>query len=97
MARGTRHATAHSVHSAVKPEVAHHVRLFRHGRSQVVRIPQDFEIEGPEAGMRKEGDRLVIEPVTTDGLLDLLARLQPLQEELPDIAAALVPLDDVAV
>ena len=47
--------------------------------------------------MRKERDRLLIEPVRTDGLLGLLGRLQPLEEELPDIDAAFVPLDDVAV
>ena len=47
--------------------------------------------------MRKEGDRLIIEPVRTGGLLDLLARLQPLQEQLPDIDAALAALDEVEV
>ncbi len=97
MARGTRHAAAHSVQTAVKTEVVHHVRLFRHGRCQAARIPREFEIEGTEANMRKEGDRLIIEPVRTGGLLDLLARLQPLLEELPDIDAALAALDEVEV
>ena len=97
MARGTRHTAAHSVSTAVQPEVVHHVRLFRHGRSQAERIPREFELQGTEASMRKERDRLLIEPVRTDGLLGLLGRLQPLEEELPDIDAAFVPLDDVAV
>ena len=88
---------AHSVQTAVKTEVVHHVRLFRHGRSQAVCIPREFEIEGTEANIRKEGDRLIIEPVRTGGLIDLLARLQPLQEELPDIDAALAALDEVEV
>jgi antitoxin VapB len=35
--------------------------------------------------MRKEGDRLVIEPVPTKSLLVLLAKLAPLPEDFPPI------------
>lgn len=40
-----------------------HVRLFRNGRNQALRIPREFELEGDEAILRKEGDRLIVEPV----------------------------------
>ena len=40
-----------------------HVRLFRNGRNQAVRIPVEFELPGDEAIMHRDGDRLVIEPV----------------------------------
>lgn len=40
-----------------------HVRLFRNGRNQAVRIPREFELEGNEAIIRKDGNRLIIEPV----------------------------------
>ena len=40
-----------------------HVRLFRNGRNQALRIPREFELEGDEAIVRKEGDRLIVEPV----------------------------------
>ena len=40
-----------------------HVRLFRNGRNQAVRIPVEFELPGDEATMHRDGDRLVIEPV----------------------------------
>jgi antitoxin VapB len=33
-------------------ETVRHVRLFRNGRSQAVRIPKDFELEGSEAIIR---------------------------------------------
>lgn len=72
-----------------------HVRLFRNGRNQAVRIPREFELQGDEAIMRREGDRLVIEPVATDGLLAVLSRLQPLEVEFPDVDEALPPLEDV--
>jgi len=39
-----------------------HVKLFRNGRNQAVRIPREFELPGDEAIMRREGRRLVIEP-----------------------------------
>lgn len=62
-----------------------HVRLFRNGRNQAVRIPRDWEFEGEDAVMRREGDRLIIEPAPPRSLLALLATWEPLDEELPDI------------
>ena len=72
-----------------------HVRLFRNGRNQALRIPREFELEGEEAIIRKEGDRLIVEPVRMGGLLALLDSLQPLDETIPDVDEALRPLDDV--
>jgi len=59
--------------------------LFRNGRNQAVRIPVEFELPGDEAIMRRDGDRLVIEPVRKRGLVGLLATMQPLDEGLPEI------------
>jgi antitoxin VapB len=50
-----------------------------------VRIPREFEFPGEEAIMRKEGDRLIIEPVPPKSLLAVLATLAPLQEDFPPI------------
>lgn len=62
-----------------------HVRLFRNGRNQAVRIPVEFELPGDEALMRRDGDRLVIEPLAKRGLSALLASLEPLDEAFPEI------------
>jgi antitoxin VapB len=62
-----------------------HVRLFRNGRNQAVRIPREFELPGEDATIRKEGDRLVIEPAPPRSLLALLATLKPIDEEFPAI------------
>jgi antitoxin VapB len=62
-----------------------HVRLFKNGRNQALRIPREFELPGSEAIIRKEGDRLIVEPVKRPSLLALLATLQPLDEDFPDI------------
>lgn len=47
--------------------------LFRNGRNQAVRIPREFEMDGTEVLMHKEGDRLILTPVRKNRLLDLLA------------------------
>jgi antitoxin VapB len=72
-----------------------HVRLFRNGRNQALRIPREFELEGDEALIHKEGDRLIVEPIRKGKLLALLASLQPLTEPFPDIDDDLPPVDDV--
>ena len=50
-----------------------HVKVCRNGRNQTVRIPRDFEFRGDEAIMRKEGDRIIIEPAPPKSLLAVLA------------------------
>jgi len=62
-----------------------HVKLFRNGRNQAVRIPVEFELPGDEAIMHRDGDRLVIEPQRKRGLLALLKAMKPLDEEFPEI------------
>jgi antitoxin VapB len=60
-----------------------HVKLFKNGRNQAVRIPREFELPGEDAIMRKEGERLIIEPAPPKSLLALLATLRSLDEEFP--------------
>lgn len=76
-------------------EFQRHVRLFRNGRNQALRIPREFELEGDEAIVRKEGDRLIVEPLRKGRLLALLGSLEPLDEPFPDVDEELAPLDDV--
>jgi len=68
-------------------ETERHVRLFRNGRNQALRIPRDLELPGNDAILRKEGRRLVVEPVSRPSLLAVLAELKPLHEDVPPIAS----------
>lgn len=61
------------------------MRLFRNGRNQAVRIPREFELPGHDAIMRKEGGRLIIEPVPPTSLLAVLDKLSPINEKFPRI------------
>lgn len=68
------------------PESAkRYVKLFRNGRNQAVRIPREFELPGQDAIMRKDGDRLVIEPLPPKSLFALLDTLPDLEEDFPVI------------
>ena len=68
--------------------VGRHVKLFKNGRNQAVRIPREFELPGEDAIMLKDGDRLIIEPAPRRSLLAVLATLAPLTEEFPAIPDA---------
>lgn len=63
-----------------------HVKLFKNGRNQAVRIPREFELPGEDAVMRKEGAKLIIEPAAPQSLLALLATLEPIEEDFAPIA-----------
>ncbi len=65
--------------------IERHVKLFKNGRNQAVRIPREFELPGEDAIMRKEGDRLIIEVAPPKSLLAILAALSPLAEDFPRI------------
>ena len=65
-----------------------HVKLFKNGRNQAVRIPREMELPGEDAVIRKEGARLIIEPAEMVSLLSVLATLEPLDEDfalIPDL------------
>lgn len=84
-----------------------HVRLFRNGANQAVRIPKEFELPGQEAVMWREGERLIIEAVKPRhekgsvqallAALDELAKAGPIDEPFPDVDEGLLPLDDIVL
>ena len=64
------------------------MRLFRNGRNQALRIPRDLELPGRSATLRKEGSRLIVEPIAGPSLLAVLATLKPLDEDVPPVDRA---------
>jgi antitoxin VapB len=71
-----------------------HVKLFKNGRNQAVRIPREFELPGEDAIMRKEGQRLIIEPAAPQTLIALLATLSPIDDDFGPITE-LATTDDI--
>jgi antitoxin VapB len=41
-------------------------KLFTHGGSQAVRLPKAFRFDGAEVRIRRDGDRVILEPVGYD-------------------------------
>src|SRR5713226_3918777 len=79
----------------MKAMTERHVKLFKNGRNQAVRIPREFELPGDDAIMHREGDRLIIEAAPAKSLLRILSELKPIEESFPDINDA-AP-DDVSL
>lgn len=82
-------------HMPNKTASERHVRIFKNGRNRAVRIPREFEFPGNDAVMRKEGDRLVIEPAPPKSLLAVLKTLTRLDEDfapIPDLPPNVVDL-----
>jgi antitoxin VapB len=61
------------------------VKLFRNGRNQAVRIPRELELPGEDAVIRREGQRLILEPAPPKSLLALLATLPTIEDQFPPI------------
>lgn len=38
-------------------------KLFRHGRSQAVRLPKEFRLPGNEVSVRRVGNAVILEPL----------------------------------
>ena len=69
----------------LRPMPERHVKLFKNGRNQAVRIPREFELPGDDAIMRKDGNKLIIEAAPPQSLLALLATLHPIDDDFPPI------------
>jgi antitoxin VapB len=54
-----------------------------------------MELDAEEAILRREGDRLILEPMSSTPLLSLLATLKPIEEAFPDVDAGLPAAEDV--
>ncbi|MBL6937916.1 MAG: AbrB/MazE/SpoVT family DNA-binding domain-containing protein [Alphaproteobacteria bacterium] len=67
--------------------IERHVKLFRNGRNQAVRIPREFELPGDEAIMRKDGEKLIIEAKPRKGsVIEFLDSLKPTDATFPEVA-----------
>jgi antitoxin VapB len=63
-------------------------KLFKNGQNQAIRIPKDFEFKGVnEVSIRKEGDRIIIEPIRKTWLsyAELLKADADFMSERPEI------------
>lgn len=74
-----------------------HISLLANGKDQVLTIPHEFALSATEVVLRREGHRLIIEPIPTSSLLSLLAAMQDITDDFLDVDAELLPLDDITL
>ena len=55
-------------------------KLFKNGRSQAVRLPKEFRFEGSEVRIRREGEKVILEPVP-EGEWDWLEEREPFSDD----------------
>jgi antitoxin VapB len=75
----------------------HHVSLLTSGQEQVLTIPHELTLSSTEVLLRKEGHRLIIEPIPSSSLLSLLTTLPDITDNFPDIDEGLLVLDDITL
>jgi antitoxin VapB len=65
-------------------------KVFWSGRSQAVRLPKEFRVEGPEVRIRRHGAAVILEPIAIDwAWLDALS--DPLDADFLDAVATPTP------
>ena len=76
-------------------------KLFTHGGSQAVRLPKEFRFDGGEVRIRRDGDKVILEPVKTDWDaiwkdIDQLAEEagEPFPDRPPQLVARTPSFDD---
>ena len=60
-----------------------------------MQIPQELFLLTKEVSIRKEGEKLIIEPYLQKTLLEILSTLDDIDEEFPNIDEGLLPLDNI--
>jgi antitoxin VapB len=74
-----------------------YIALQNSGQDQVLTIPHEFALSGTKVLIRKEGHRLIIEPISPNSLLALLTTLSDITDDFPDVDEGLLPPDDVTL
>ena len=62
-----------------------HVKLPRNSGEDTISLPAKFALSSDDVIIRKERDRLIIEPAPAKSLLALLATLAAIEEDFPPI------------
>ncbi|MBQ7694062.1 MAG: AbrB/MazE/SpoVT family DNA-binding domain-containing protein [Lentisphaeria bacterium] len=50
-------------------------KIFKTGRSQAVRLPKRYRFSGAEVAIRKEGDEVILSPLSRKGALEAFLAL----------------------
>ena len=75
----------------------YYVKLIQDGKNQTLAIPEELSLSTSEVVIRKEAEKLIIEPRQKKSLLEVLATLSDSEEDLNVNEEDLLPLNDVEI
>ncbi|MDJ0532648.1 MAG: hypothetical protein QNJ70_09155 [Xenococcaceae cyanobacterium MO_207.B15] len=75
----------------------YHVKIIQDGNTQTLPIPQELNLSTSEVTIRKEEEKLIIEPYQKKSLLEVLATLEDSEEDIDVSDEDLLPLDDIEI
>ena len=75
----------------------YHIKIIQEGSSQTLSIPHELSLSSSEVTIRKEADKLIIEPYQKKSLLEVLATLEDSDGEIDLSDEDLLPLDDIEI
>lgn len=68
----------------------------RKGDVQFVEIPPGLEVSGSAVAIERDGDRLIVTPLPEPkNFRELLAQMETIDIEFPDVDEGLLPVEDV--
>lgn len=74
------------------------VPVQRRGDVQFVEIPPGLEMAGSAVTIERDGDRLIVSPLPEPkNFRELLAQMETIDAEFPDVDEGLLPVDDVEI
>lgn len=73
----------------------YHVKIIQQGNIQTLLIPPELYFSTSEVTIRSQNGQLIIEPDQKKSLLEVLASLEPEDDNFPDVDEGLLPLDDI--
>lgn len=74
------------------------VPVQRRGDVQFVEIPLELQVVGSAVTIEQDGDRLIVTPLPEPkNFRELLAQMETIDVEFPDVDEGLLPVDDVDI
>lgn len=73
----------------------YHVKIIQQGNIQTLLIPPELYFSTSEVTIRSQNGQLIIEPDQKKSLLEVLASLEPWDDNFPDVDEGLLPLDNI--
>ena len=71
-------------------------RVVRRGDVQYIEVPRGLELPGVAAKIERDGDRFIVTPLPEPkNFRELLAQMEPVDIDFPDVDEGLLPVEDV--